>query len=142
MNNFGVLRNAETLEWLGFAPIYDSGSCLGYDKTASQIRGGKNIVCKPFKNHHEEQLKLVSSFDWLNFDSLADVGELIQKNLTCDGAEEYIDQGRIDAITESIEQRIQTLKELAMGRNERQANSMDDDVQENVAETYGPKMSL
>lgn len=142
MNNFGVLRNAKTLEWLGFAPIYDSGSCLGYDKTASQIRGGKNIVCKPFKNHHEEQLKLVSSFDWLNFDSLADVGELIQKNLTCDGAEEYIDQGRIDAITESIEQRIQTLKELVMGRNERQANSMDDDVQENVAETYGPKMSL
>ncbi|MFR1476850.1 MAG: HipA domain-containing protein, partial [Hydrogeniiclostridium mannosilyticum] len=28
LNNFGVLRNAETLEWLGFAPIYDSGSSL------------------------------------------------------------------------------------------------------------------
>lgn len=25
-NNFGALRNAETLEWLGMAPIYDSGS--------------------------------------------------------------------------------------------------------------------
>ena len=33
-NNFGVLRDAETLRWLGFAPIYDSGSSLGYDKTA------------------------------------------------------------------------------------------------------------
>lgn len=31
-NNFGALRNAETLEWLGMAPIYDSGSSLGYDK--------------------------------------------------------------------------------------------------------------
>lgn len=24
-NNFGVVRNAETLEYLGAAPIYDSG---------------------------------------------------------------------------------------------------------------------
>lgn len=28
-NNFGVLRNTETLEWLGMAPIYDSGSSYG-----------------------------------------------------------------------------------------------------------------
>ena len=60
LNNFGVIRNAETLEWLGFAPIYDSGSSLGYDKTPGQIRSGKEVVCKPFKNHHAEQLKPVS----------------------------------------------------------------------------------
>lgn len=139
MNNFGVLRNAETLEWLGFAPIYDSGSCLGYDKTAPQIRSGKDIVCKPFKNHHEEQLKLVSSFDWINLDSLTDVKELIQEKLTCDGAEEYIDEGRIKAIAESAEQRIQALKNLVMNKNELQINSLDDDVQENIAETYTSK---
>lgn len=49
LNNFGLLRNAETLEWLGFAPIYDSGSSLGYDKLASQIRSQTEITCKPFK---------------------------------------------------------------------------------------------
>lgn len=41
MNNFGLLRNAETLEWIGFAPIYDSGSSLGYDKLPGQIRSEK-----------------------------------------------------------------------------------------------------
>ena len=61
-NNFGVLRNAETLEWLGFAPIYDSGSSLGYDKMPAQMRSEKEVVCKPFKNHHAEQIKLVSDF--------------------------------------------------------------------------------
>ena len=43
LNNFGLLRNAETLEWLGFAPIFDSGSSLGYDKVAAQIRAGRDI---------------------------------------------------------------------------------------------------
>lgn len=76
-NNFGTLGNAETLEWLGMAPIYDSGSSLGYDKLPAQMRSDKDVICKPFKNHHAEQLKLVSSFDWVDFDRLADAQELI-----------------------------------------------------------------
>lgn len=54
LNNFGAIRNAETLEWLGMAPIYDSGSSLGYDKSVPMMRGGSEVVCKPFKKHHEE----------------------------------------------------------------------------------------
>lgn len=57
-NNFGMLREAETLKWIGFAPIYDSGSSLGYDKMPVQIRSEKEVVCKPFKNHHAEQLSI------------------------------------------------------------------------------------
>lgn len=36
-NNFGLIRDANTLEWLGTAPIFDSGSSLGYDKLPPQI---------------------------------------------------------------------------------------------------------
>lgn len=36
-NNFGLIRDANTLEWLGAAPIFDSGSSLGYDKLPPQI---------------------------------------------------------------------------------------------------------
>lgn len=77
LNNFGLLRNPETLEWIGMAPIFDSGSSLGYDRTASRIRIDHDATCKPFKKHHAEQLKLVSSFDWIDFDDLTDVGILI-----------------------------------------------------------------
>ena len=73
LNNFGLIRNAETLKWIGVAPIFDSGSSLGYDKLAPQIISKRKITCKPFKNSHEEQIKLVSSFDWINFDALKDV---------------------------------------------------------------------
>ena len=65
LNNFGLLRNAETLECLGFAPVFDSGSSLGYDKLNAEIRANKNITCKPFKKRHEDQLKLVSDFGWI-----------------------------------------------------------------------------
>ena len=57
-NNFGLIRNAETLEWIGMAPIYDSGSSLGYDKLPGQMKSEKDVGCKPFKNHHIEQLRL------------------------------------------------------------------------------------
>ena len=114
LNNFGLLRDAKTLEWIGFAPIYDSGSSFGYDKMPSQIRRGKDIKCKPFKSHHEEQLKLVTDFSWIDFDSLKDVDRLIANTLSSDGANEYIDDNRIDAIIESVCQRIDDLSKLQL----------------------------
>lgn len=48
-NNFGALRNAETLEWLGMAPIYDSGSSLGYDKMPGQMRSERMWSASPSK---------------------------------------------------------------------------------------------
>lgn len=141
LNNFGVLRNAETLEWCGFAPIYDSGSSLGYDKVAGQIRAERDVECKPFKKHHAEQLKLVSDFSWIDFDSLADVDELITKTLSADGAKEYMDDDRIRAVAETVDRRIQNLMRLSMKRAQAQTDSAEDDVEENIAEDYSPKMT-
>ena len=141
-NNFGALRNAETLEWLGMAPIYDSGSSLGYDKMPGQMRSEKDVVCKPFKNHHAEQLKLVTDFDWIDFDRLSDVDKLIFGVLSCEEAADYIDEGRIHAITESVQRRIGHLQELAMTQTPQQLDTTEDDVREEVAADYAPKMEL
>ena len=140
LNNFGAIRNAETLEWIGMAPIYDSGSSLGYDKIPAKIRSGKDVVCKPFKNHHSEQLKLVSDFGWIDFESLSDVGEVIKEVLSSDGAEEYIDDSRINAITDGVEKRIETLRQLALLERPVQADTAEDDVAEDIAEDYTMNM--
>ena len=141
-NNFGVLREAETLKWLGFAPIYDSGSSLGYDKTPVQIRTEKDVVCKPFKNHHAEQLKLVSDFRWIDFKRLEDVDELIGSVLTAEGTEEYMDEIRIRAITGSVRRRIGNLYQLAMSQTSVRDHSTVDDVEENIAADYAPKKEI
>lgn len=64
-NNFSAIRNVETLEWIGATPIYDSGSSLWFDKPTSMIRANSKLICKPFKTSYEEQLELVSYFEWL-----------------------------------------------------------------------------
>ena len=141
-NNFGVLREAETLKWLSFAPIYDSGSSLGYDKIPVQIRSEKEVVCKPFKNHHAEQLKLVSDFSWIDFDRLKDVEGLIEHVLTAEGAEEYMDEIRIRAITGSVKRWIDSLSRLAMSRTPVQEHSTEDDVEENIAADYASESDM
>lgn len=142
MNNFGVLRNAETLEWLGFAPIYDSGSSLGYDKMPGQMRSEKDVVCKPFKNHHNQQIKLVSDFSWIDFDALSDVAVLITNVLSADEAKDYIDESRVRAIAMGVQRRADTLSHLAMNQAPAQDMTTDDDVEEDVAESYTMKMDF
>lgn len=133
-NNFGVIRNAETLAWIGAAPIFDSGTSLGYDKLASQIRGGKAVECKPFKKSHEEQLKLVSSFAWIDFDALRGIDAEIRQ--IYDEAGEYMEEARKDAIITAVMKRIERLQEIA----KLSAPVIDDtaeDVEADTAETYG-----
>lgn len=142
LNNFGLLRNAQTLKWCGFAPIYDSGSSLGYDKLTGQICAGQDVECKPFKQHHAEQLKLVSDFSWIDFNSLADTQQLIKSTLSAEGAKEYMDEKRIRAIAQAVDCRTENLMQLSMMPAPVPAHSTQDEVEENIAEDYSSKMTL
>ena len=133
-NNFGLLRSPDTLEWLGPSPIYDSGSSLGYDKLTPQIRSGRNITCKPFKRTHQDQLRLVTSFDWLDLSKLDGVDQDIREVFA--GAEEFIDKERVEAIIASVNQRIQMLETFILTQQP-QIDSTENDVEENVAAEYG-----
>ena len=139
LNNFGAVRNAESLEWLGMAPIYDSGSSLGYDTSAAMIKNGAEIVCKPFKKHHEGQLELVSSFDWIDFSALEDVGDMITQILSNENAKNYLEENRIRIIAEATERRIRFVESLARSNTRKQIISTDDEVGKNVAASYGDK---
>ena len=54
--NFGVIRDAHTREIIDFAPLFDNGSCLGWNQEPGKDR---NNECKPFKYTFEDQLALV-----------------------------------------------------------------------------------
>jgi hypothetical protein len=61
LGNFGAVRNADTLKWIGFAPIYDSGTSLWYNTR----RVGTEREAKPFCKTHSEQIKLIRDFSWI-----------------------------------------------------------------------------
>ena len=141
LNNFGLLRNAETLEWIGFAPIYDSGSSLGYDKRVSQIRQQADITCKPFKKSHAEQIKLVSDFSWIDFDKLSDVSTMIMEILSDESVQDFINEQRAMAIAETVRKRIETLQGIAIAHSPIE-DTTDGDVEKDIAEDYTPKMNM
>ena len=129
-NNFGLLRNAETLEWIGAAPIFDSGTSLWFDRSEDQIKNAE-IKCKPFKKHHSEQIKLVSDLSSYDFSKLDGIENDIRKVLTDQKPE------RVELISEALRNRIDTLQLLAAEQNVKEENSFNDEYTDEVtAEEY------
>ena len=116
LNNFGAIRDANTLAWIGMAPIYDSGASLGFDKLPQQMKSEKDAACKPFKKRHIEQLGLVTDFGWIDFDKLSGVRDIIEAAFSDNRASEFIDAARIKAIEDSVERRIDVLKSWASAK--------------------------
>ena len=112
-NNFGALRNAETLEWLGMAPIYDSGSCFYfYDNTGENLYGGKS-PSKPFRHSHEKQIELVKDFSWIDFNCLSNIREIIFETFRSEISTGRIDEKSVTIITDTVTSRINTLQTIA-----------------------------
>ncbi|MCH1941255.1 hypothetical protein [Holdemania massiliensis] len=99
--NFGAIRNITTLEWVGIAPIFDSGSSLWATQPTSAI--GSTYKCKPFKTSPEQQLELVEDLSWLDITKLSgfeqEVEDIFRKN-------PFMDEARIQAIVQQIKLRI------------------------------------
>ena len=106
-NNFGAVRNAKTLEWLIAAPLYDNGSSLWYDQSTESIQNTGDAKSQPFFGTHEEQIKLVRDFSWLDFADLRGVdeefNELLQKTM-------LIDAVRRGALCTALRNRVDKLK--------------------------------
>ncbi len=133
LNNFGLLRNPETLEWLGAAPIFDSGSSLGYDSLPNRFLR-MDVPCKSFKKTHAAQIQLVSSFDWIDFDKLNGIVDEIQEILSGKRTAEFIDETRRNAIASAVMKRIDMLKGIA--QQQAPTDDVSEDLTENIAQTY------
>lgn len=134
-NNFGLLRDANTLEWIGAAPIFDSGTSLWYDTSARGI-STYDIPCKPFKKKHSEQLRMVSSFDWLDISKLNGIEDEILNILCEDNAVQYVEAERAKAIAAEVRKRIDTLEIIAASHESYDVSSNGGDVEEVNAASY------
>ena len=96
-NNFGFVRNANTLAWAGFAPVYDSGTSLWYDK-----RVGAHVASKPFRSDHAEQVRLVDDLSWFDASSLNGLEDEV---LAIFAASEEVDRTRRAEIARAVMER-------------------------------------
>ncbi len=116
LNNFGLLRDANTLEWIGTAPIYDSGTSLWYDRPTDRISPRNVSECKPFRKRQEDQLELVSSFRWFDASALDRIGEDIQEILSAYPQNPYLDDARKEAISRAVQRRDYMVEDYALRR--------------------------
>jgi len=100
-NNFGFLRNPDSLEWLGMAPIFDSGTSLWHNKSIGNIGVGEE-ESKCFKKLNKDQLTLLTDLTWLDGKKLQSLPDIL-KNAIMDFPEG--EQERWKVIVSAIEKR-------------------------------------
>lgn len=127
--NFGVVRQADTLKYIGTAPIFDSGSSLWFETPTSLIRANTKVPCKPFKIIHEEQIRLVKDFSWLDEKKLEGLGDIVREVFM---GSDFVDEARSEKIAKGLEERVAMLKEHIQKREYGIDNTLHD-VKKNVA---------
>lgn len=127
--NFGVIRQADTLRYIGMAPTFDSGSSLWFDTPTSLIRATTKVPCKPFKTTHEEQIRLVKDFSWLDEKELEGLGDIVREVFM---RSDFVDETRSEKIAKGLEERVSMLKEHIQTREYGIDNTLHD-VKKNVA---------
>lgn len=125
-NNFGLIRNAVTLEWIGVAPIFDCGTSLWYNTQESLIKPlYPNLPAKPFKKTHREQIKLVKDFSWLDMKKLKGMEEEMEEILS---QSPYISRERRTVLCDAFCQRAEMLGEIANEHTIKEDISQENDM--------------
>ena len=112
LNNFGLIRNAVTLEWIGMAPIYDCGNSLWFNKLTSQIDPDNDSEIRtPLWNRNlTENLELITDYSWLDLSALDGIEEDMYDLLS---QSKYLEESRVDALCQAVRSRIDILDGIA-----------------------------
>lgn len=106
LRNFGFIRDIDTLEWR-FAPLFDSGNSLWYDKDEEAVaKGDRSFVSRPFEPAPNRQLMLAARDSWFELD-LLDGFEDEAADILAGG---NLSAWRLDYLRAGIRERIDALK--------------------------------
>lgn len=106
-NNFGVIRDVNTLKFVGVAPIFDNGCSLWYDENDMYV--GEFFLTKPFDDYEKTQIRLVKNLDWFDVSKLENFTDEVKDILLTN---KLISEERIDKIIYQINIRIEYIVEL------------------------------
>ena len=116
-NNFGVLIDSESREWLRAAPVFDTGEALWCDRELSQPFGGYTTpragMMRPFARKIDSQIeRYCRDLSWLDPSKLKGFSEQAC-DILLDNPFIANESGRIDKIKAAIDLRTMALAEHA-----------------------------
>ena len=110
-NNFGVIRNVETLEFEKVAPIFDNGCSLWFDENDMYV--GEFFLTKPFEEYEKKQVSLVKNISWLDISKLDGFEDEVKEILL---SNRLLSNERIEKIIKQIKSRIEYVSKLKQSR--------------------------
>lgn len=112
MNNIAIMRNPDTLQILGFAPIYDSGNSMFYNVPYEQLR---HIDFDQIKTHSfvEKENKLLK---YVKNRSLVDV-DRAEMDFSVYEKDIYERHIRIDVLKKLYERKCENLRRFQQGKD-------------------------
>lgn len=114
LSNISILRDAETLQFIRMAPVYDTGKSLFvHEAVATDLKSLLDIRTNSFA---KSELKLLS---YIHDRSLLDIGKLPDKQYIMDmyGMDSKMDDDRIRMIGEGYERKIELFRDFQLGKD-------------------------
>jgi len=96
-SNFGFIRDANTLEYLKFAPIFDNGTSLWHDKYST----AGDVDTLTFPGPHSKQIKLVKDLSWYEPIPKTELYDIITSTLS-KSSHPHMNEERITMIAEGV----------------------------------------
>lgn len=100
LNNFGIIRDASTLEWKRFAPLYDNGTSMGCDCYPDRLVSEAGLDAKPFSTYFPKQMELVRDTDWIDMEAMRK--GIDRASEVFNSVRRYCEDGRAEAIREFL----------------------------------------
>ncbi len=118
LNNFGIIRDVNTLEWLDVAPIFDNGQSLNieyYDEEELHISGSGRLFyeVKPF----DEIIKIVKDLKRIDISKLDGIVEWFDNLLHKYQYLTKMSDKRIERLCILLNRQINKLKDLILNSN-------------------------
>ncbi|MDO5862146.1 MAG: excisionase [Thermoplasmata archaeon] len=106
LGNYGLLRRADTLEWIGPAPVYDTGTSLMCKSTTEYI---ESIIGMSSDVPKVPSIDSLGSLDWVDMDAMRGIMPAVERMLL-DAVDEVPDYGmtpgRADALISLLNERM------------------------------------
>jgi hypothetical protein len=108
--NYGILRDPETLKWLGIAPLFDHGDSLWNNvQNIKNIHNEGKSNCRSFEGTNEKNIFLIKNHGWYNGKELTDISDLAVTLLRKNGS---MEDERIMNIADSLSVRNAWLEQV------------------------------
>ncbi len=108
LNNFGIIRDADTLEWKRFAPLYDNGTSMGCDCCTEKLVSEAGSESMPFNPCIPKQMGLVHDTGWIEMEAIRK--GIDRASEVFDAVRRYREDGRAEAIREFLMSRADDLE--------------------------------